>query len=84
MKLSDFQYELPEGMIAKYPAKPRDASRLLVLPPEGPFEHTRFRALPSFLKGGDVLVVNDTRVVHADVERHGPARPERQVGGRQR
>jgi S-adenosylmethionine:tRNA ribosyltransferase-isomerase len=67
MKLSDFQYELPEGMIAKYPAKPRDASRLLVLPPAGPFTHTRFRALPSFLKEGDILVVNETRVIPARI-----------------
>jgi S-adenosylmethionine:tRNA ribosyltransferase-isomerase len=65
LKLSDFQYDLPEGMIAKYPAKPRDASRLLAVPPDGPFEHTRFRALPSFLAEGDLLVVNDTRVVQA-------------------
>lgn len=79
MKLSDFQYELPEGMIAKYPAKPRDASRLLVLPPAGPFEHVPFRALPSFLKEGDVLVVNDTRVVQARLLGHRAAGGEAEV-----
>ena len=77
MKLSDFQYELPEDRIAKYPAKPRDASRLLVLPPSGPFLHSRFRALPSLLNEGDVLVVNDTRVVHARLLGRRPGGGER-------
>lgn len=65
MKLSDFQYHLPEGRIAEYPAVPRDASRLLVLPEEGPPVHARFRRLPELLRAGDLLVLNDTRVMKA-------------------
>lgn len=65
MKLSEFQYELPEGRIAEYPAVPRDASRLLVLPQTGDPLHTRFRRLPDLLRAGDLLVLNDTRVIKA-------------------
>jgi S-adenosylmethionine:tRNA ribosyltransferase-isomerase len=65
MDLRDFLYDLPPERIAQYPAKPRDASRLLVLPPEGPFLHRRFRDLPELLAPGDMLVVNHSRVVRA-------------------
>jgi len=67
MKTSDFDYRLPEGRIAAYPAKPRDASRLMVLPPEGGLCHGRFRALPNHLEAGDLLVVNDSRVIRARI-----------------
>jgi S-adenosylmethionine:tRNA ribosyltransferase-isomerase len=62
MKLSDFLYELPAERIARYPARPRDASRLMLLAPGGPPAHHRFRDLPSLLSRGDLLVLNDTRV----------------------
>ncbi len=65
MLRSDFEYDLPPELIAQRPVIPRDASRLLVLPPEGSLEHGRFRDLPSRLRTGDLLVVNDTRVVRA-------------------
>ena len=65
MLRSDFEYDLPTGLIAQRPAVPRDASRLLVVPPEGPFVHGAFRGLPSLLAPGDLLVLNDTRVVRA-------------------
>ena len=65
MLRSDFDYDLPHDRIALYPARPRDASRLLVLPPSGAPEHRRFRDLPSLLAPGDALVLNDTRVVRA-------------------
>jgi S-adenosylmethionine:tRNA ribosyltransferase-isomerase len=65
MLRSDFDYDLPQERIALYPARPRDASRLLVMPPAGEPEHRRFRELPSLLGPGDVLVLNDTRVVRA-------------------
>ncbi len=65
MLRSDFEYDLPPDLIAHYPAKPRDASRLLVLPPGGGLDHRRFRDLPGLLQRGDLLVVNDTRVVRA-------------------
>ena len=65
MLRSDFEYDLPPECIAQRPAVPRDASRMLVLPPDGPPDHGRFRDLPSHLRAGDLLVVNDTRVVRA-------------------
>jgi S-adenosylmethionine:tRNA ribosyltransferase-isomerase len=65
MRLSDFDFDLPEDRIALRPAEPRDSARLLVLPPEGGMLDRRVRDLPSFLKAGDLLVFNDTRVIPA-------------------
>jgi len=65
MKVSDFDFELPEALIAQAPVTPRDASRLLRLPPGGPPEHRRFAELPQLLRAGDLLVFNDTRVIPA-------------------
>jgi len=63
---SDFDYDLPEALIAQEPVTPRDASRLLVLPRhEGPVRHLHFRDLPGLLDPGDLLVFNDTRVIPA-------------------
>jgi S-adenosylmethionine:tRNA ribosyltransferase-isomerase len=70
MLRSEFEYDLPSERIAQRPAVPRDASKLLVLPPEGPLLHSRFRALPSLLSAGDLLVLNDTRVVRARLLGH--------------
>lgn len=66
MRIEDFDYELPPGRIAQQPVEPRDASRLLVLHREGGFlEHRRFSDLPCYLHPGDVLVVNETKVIPA-------------------
>jgi S-adenosylmethionine:tRNA ribosyltransferase-isomerase len=65
MKLSDFDYALPEAQIAQEPVSPRDASRLCVLPPEGAPEHRRFAELEALLAPGDLLVFNDTKVIPA-------------------
>ncbi len=67
MRIQDFTYDLPPERIAQYPAEPRDASRLLVVRrgAEGGVEDARFRDLPRYLEPGDVLVVNDTRVIPA-------------------
>jgi S-adenosylmethionine:tRNA ribosyltransferase-isomerase len=63
MKVSDFDYELPAEHIAQEPVRPRDAARLLVhrVDEEGS-EHARVRDLGRFLRAGDLLIVNDTRV----------------------
>lgn len=62
-RVSDYDYALPEGRIARYPAQRRDESRLLVVPAEeGPFRHLRFRNLVDLVAPGDVLVVNRSRV----------------------
>jgi S-adenosylmethionine:tRNA ribosyltransferase-isomerase len=68
MKVSDFDYALPEALIAQQPVSPRDASRLLVLPPAGAPEHHAFADLPGLLRAGDLLVFNDTRVIPARLE----------------
>lgn len=66
MQLSDFDYHLPEELIAQHPAEVRDQSRLLVLGREtGAVSHRRFYDLPSYLVPGDTLVFNDTRVIPA-------------------
>ncbi len=65
MKTSDFWYDLPEELIAQTPVEPRDSSRLFVLPREGAFEHRHFSDLPEYLRPGDALVINITRVLPA-------------------
>jgi S-adenosylmethionine:tRNA ribosyltransferase-isomerase len=61
---SDFDYDLPAGSIAQE-AAPRGESRLLVLDRTGPQRHSRVRDLPRLLRSGDLLVLNDTRVIPA-------------------
>ena len=66
MKTSDFNYDLPEELIAQTPAEPRDSSRLLVYDrATGNVEHKIFRDVIDYLNPGDVLVVNHTRVIPA-------------------
>jgi len=66
VKPSDFDYPLPEGHIAQRPASPRDAARLLVVErATGRRTDALVRDLPRFLEPGDLLVVNDTKVLHA-------------------
>ncbi len=66
MNVSEFDFYLPETLIAQHPVEPRDASRLMVLNRDsGRIEHHTFRDLVSLLKTGDVLVLNNTRVIPA-------------------
>ncbi|WP_298283122.1 tRNA preQ1(34) S-adenosylmethionine ribosyltransferase-isomerase QueA [Acidocella sp.] len=65
MKLSEFDYELPAGCIATQPARPRDAARLLHVAEA--LSDWRVRDLPGLLRPGDLLVVNDTRVIPAQL-----------------
>jgi S-adenosylmethionine:tRNA ribosyltransferase-isomerase len=66
MHISDFDYALPPELIAREPARPRDASRMMVLDRNsGRLIDSEFRRLPEFLQSSDVLVLNDTRVIHA-------------------
>ncbi|MEJ2757629.1 MAG: tRNA preQ1(34) S-adenosylmethionine ribosyltransferase-isomerase QueA [Anaerolineales bacterium] len=68
MKLSEFDYHLPQERIAQTPVEPRDASRLLVLNREtGELTHTHFFEIGQFLQPGDLLVVNRTRVMPARI-----------------
>lgn len=66
LKLGDYDFDLPEELIAQEPAPVRDDSRLLVIDRStGEVLHRRFRDLPSFLKAGDTLVLNDSKVIPA-------------------
>lgn len=68
MKTSFFDYNLPESSIAQIPVEPRDSSRLLVLHREtGELEHKIFRDIKEYLKAGDLLVLNQTRVIPARI-----------------
>ena len=66
MLVTDFDYELPQELIAQHPMEPRDHSRLLVVDKKtGELEHKHFYDLVDYLRPGDVLVFNDTRVIPA-------------------
>ena len=65
VRLADFDYELPAERIAQMPIEPRDAARLLVDRGEAPPEHRHVRDLAELLRAGDLLVVNDTKVIPA-------------------
>ena len=66
MKTSDFDYELPDALIARYPLARRDASRLLHIDsPHAVYADRLFAELPGFFRPGDLLVFNDTRVIKA-------------------
>jgi S-adenosylmethionine:tRNA ribosyltransferase-isomerase len=76
LRTEDFDYDLPERLIAQAPARPRDAARLLVVREDGLADQGMLD-LPGLLGPGDVLVVNDTRVIPARLHgRRGEARVE--------
>lgn len=99
LRTADFDYDLPPEKIAQHPVEPRDASRLLVLHRDsGEIEHRTFRDIGDYLRGGDILVANDSRVIQARLfgtksetggrvellllERVGPARWRVLAGGK--
>lgn len=98
MKTAEFDYDLPADLIAQEPVTPRDASRLLVMDRASrELGHHIFSDLPRFLRPGDIVVANNTRVIPARLhgrkqtggaieilllERHGPTEWEALVGGR--
>ncbi|MGD9544544.1 MAG: tRNA preQ1(34) S-adenosylmethionine ribosyltransferase-isomerase QueA [Methylocystis sp.] len=65
MRVDLFDFDLPQDRIALRPASPRDSARMLVVPSKGRFEDRIVRDLPNYLRPGDALVVNDSRVIHA-------------------
>ncbi|ONG39587.1 tRNA preQ1(34) S-adenosylmethionine ribosyltransferase-isomerase QueA [Alkanindiges hydrocarboniclasticus] len=65
MQLSDFSYDLPDELIARYPLATRSASRLLYLNAQGHTQDCTIKQLPELLQAGDLLVLNDTRVIKA-------------------
>lgn len=73
MKTSDFDFQLPEELIAQTPLAQRDSSRLLILDKRmGTIKHRHFYDLPQFLRPGDCLVLNDSRVLPARLIGHRP------------
>lgn len=71
MKTDEFDYALPADRIAQTPIEPRDASRLMVVErASGSIVHRRFRDLPEYMRAGDVLVLNDSRVIPARLFAH--------------
>ncbi|MEM7121246.1 MAG: tRNA preQ1(34) S-adenosylmethionine ribosyltransferase-isomerase QueA [Pseudomonadota bacterium] len=65
MRVDQFDFDLPDHLIADHPVEPRDAARMLVVRGDGRFEDRVFGDLTGYLSAGDVLVVNDTRVFPA-------------------
>ena len=65
MDVSLFDFELPEAQIALRPAVPRDSARLMVVHGDGRIEHRRITDLPDYLRAGDAVLVNDTKVIPA-------------------
>ena len=77
MRIKEFDYDLPPGLIAQYPADNRDHSRLMVLDRHNnTIEHKSFFEIADYLKKGDVLVLNDTKVIPARLE------GKKQTGGK--
>jgi S-adenosylmethionine:tRNA ribosyltransferase-isomerase len=70
LKLESYNYQLPPERIAQNPAVPRDSSRLLVVDSPTTHRHCIFRDLPDFLQPGDLLVLNNTRVIPARLKGH--------------
>ena len=71
MKTSDFDFQLPDELIAQTPLERRDASRLLVLDKgSGATRHMHFYDLPTLLRPGDCLILNDSRVLPARLLGH--------------
>ncbi len=67
LQTKDFYYDLPEALIAQTPIMPRDHSRMMVLKKDGGIEHKRFYDVIDYLNEGDVLVINDSRVIPARI-----------------
>jgi S-adenosylmethionine:tRNA ribosyltransferase-isomerase len=71
VKIEEFDYEIPPHLIAQQPLEPRDASRLMVISrAEGKIEDRHFRDIADYLRSGDLLVANDSRVIPARLPGH--------------
>lgn len=71
--LAAYQYDLPTALIAQEPAIPRDSSRLMVVSSNTTHQHVHFKDLPEFLCPGDLLVINNTRVIPARMYGYKPS-----------
>jgi S-adenosylmethionine:tRNA ribosyltransferase-isomerase len=75
MRVDQFDFDLPEDLIALRPASPRDSARMLVVGSDGELTHAHVRDLPAFLHAGDAVVLNDTKVFPARLRGVRIARP---------
>src|SRR5258708_2656861 len=73
MRVEDFDFDLPRGLIAPHPCEPCDAARLLFIPASGRFENRQVADLPALLRPPDLLVFNDTQVAAAGLVGRGGA-----------
>ena len=77
LKTADFYYDLPERLIAQHPSEKRDHSRLMVLDRKnGGIEHKHFYDILDYLREGDVLVINDSKVIPARLYGHAEGRED--------
>ena len=67
MKTEDFDYNLPENLIAQTPLKSRSDSKLMILDKKGEIKHEIFKNITNYLNEGDALVINDTKVIPARI-----------------
>ena len=73
MNISEFKYNLPEQLIAKYPPTKRGTSNLLVLDKEsGDITHRKYFNIPEYIKEGDIVVLNETKVLNSRTFFHTP------------
>ena len=80
LKTADFWYDLPEERIAQHPAEPRDSSRLMVIDRKsGSITHRRFSDICDYLRPGDTLVINDSKVIPARLFGNVEGRPDAQI-----
>ncbi len=80
LRTADFRYDLPPERIAQHPVEPRDSSRLMVLNrSDGSIAHRHFRDICDYLHPGDVLVINDSKVIPARLYGHVDGRPDAQI-----
>jgi S-adenosylmethionine:tRNA ribosyltransferase-isomerase len=79
MQIADFDYELPEQRIAQRPIEPRDAAKLLVDRGSGAVDHRQVHDLPELLEPGDLLVLNETRVIPARLRLRRPTGGQAEV-----
>ena len=80
LKTSDFYYDLPEELIAQTPLEPRDSSRLMVIDRKsGEINHKHFFDICDYLKEGDTLVINDSKVIPARLYGHVEGREEAKI-----
>ncbi len=70
MRVSDFDFDLPNRFIAQHPASPREAAKMLAVDADGKFRDFGISDLPGLLRQGDVIVVNDTRVIPVRLNGH--------------